>query len=113
MRPISCDEFMEKWDSYRSGQLSEKDCLSLSRHLEPCTKCRLVCDIYQRIDYSLLHMELSPLKTRRIAVAAASFKRAEGHEVEVPVLVLGPLAVVLAAILLVVGIYLGVHFWHV
>jgi TolA-binding protein len=75
MRYPSCQKFIDLWDNYRDGNLSDEEHLWVECHLEGCPECQDLFDIHQSLEASIREMEVSPLTRRRIAIAAANSRR--------------------------------------
>ena len=74
MRP-DCKDFMEGWDRFREGRMTDSERAEMNGHFDECPDCAERYKSVEGIGAILRAMEMDPFTRRRIAVAAADFRR--------------------------------------
>ncbi len=70
-----CRHFMDSWDAFRDHRLTEPEHAVVVQHLATCPECAVR---YKSIEGTAAHLrevEMDPFTRRRIAVAAAGFRK--------------------------------------
>ena len=70
-----CRDFMAGWDRFREGRTTAPEHAEMTAHLDECRACADRYRVVEGIGASLRAMEMAPFTRRRIAVAAADFRR--------------------------------------
>ncbi len=71
----NCKHFMDSWDQFREGLLKEPELTIIEQHLCDCSKCRNCYEVVECIGKAVRETEMDPFVKRRMAVAAANFRR--------------------------------------